>query len=208
MKKNYTLLLIDDDRNIILLAKDYLEFRDYEIFSATNGKEALDLIGKKSFDLIVCDIMMPEMDGYTFVKKIRQNPETNFIPVIFLSGKGQTEDKIKGLNIGADIYMIKPFEPEELEVQIASTLKQIERLNQHRLNNNSDVSMLEVPKNVELTVTENKVVNLVSQGMSNRDIAKHLQVSQRTIESHVSNMLNKTGLHNRTELAIWYKQQN
>lgn len=208
MENNYTILLIDDDRNIILLAKDYLEFRGYEIFTANNGKEALDLMDKKSFDLIVCDVMMPEMDGYTFVEEIRKNPETNFIPVIFLSGKGQSEDRIKGLNVGADIYMIKPFEPEELEVQIASTLKQITRLNQHRLQSDSDISLLEVPQNIKLTATETKVVFFVAQGMSNKDIAHQIQVSQRTIESHVSNMLNKTGLHNRTELAIWFKQKN
>lgn len=208
MENNYTILLIDDDRNIILLAKDYLEFREYEVLTANNGKEALDLMDKKSFDLIVCDVMMPEMDGYTFVKEIRKNPETNFIPVIFLSGKGQSEDRIKGLNVGADIYMIKPFEPEELEVQIASTLKQIKRLNQHRLQNNSDISLPEVPQSIKLTTTETKVIKLVAQGMSNKDIAHQIQVSQRTIESHVSNMLNKTGLHNRTELAIWFKQKN
>lgn len=203
-----TLLLIDDDPNIILLVKDYLQFRGYEVLTAANGKEALNIVTQKDISMIICDIMMPEMDGYTFVKEIRENPKTEWIPVMYLSAKGQSQDRIKGLNIGADLYMIKPFEPEELVAQIESTLKQTKRLAQQHHIKIDHSPTIQVPGNVELTPTEIKVVSLVSQGLSNRDIAQNLQVSQRTIESHVSNMLNKTGLHNRTELAMWVKQNN
>lgn len=206
--EHITLLLIDDDPNIILLVKDYLQFRGYEVLTATNGKEALNILSQKDISMIICDIMMPEMDGYTFVKEIRQNPVTNWIPVMFLSAKGQSQDRIKGLNIGADIYMVKPFEPEELVAQIESTLKQTKRLTEQHHKKGDNTPIIQVPGNVELTPTETRVVSLVAQGLSNRDIAQNLQVSQRTIESHVSNMLNKTGLHNRTELAMWVKQNN
>jgi DNA-binding NarL/FixJ family response regulator len=206
--ENITLLLIDDDPNIILLVKDYLQFRGYEVLTATNGKEALNIVSQKDISMIICDIMMPEMDGYTFVTEIRQNLRTQWIPVMFLSAKGQSQDRIKGLNIGADIYMVKPFEPEELVAQIESTLKHTKRLTEQHYKKGDNTPIIQVPGNVELTVTETKVVSLVAQGLSNRDIAQNLQVSQRTIESHVSNMLNKTGLHNRTELAMWVKQNN
>ena len=198
------LLLIDDDPNLILLVKDYLEFRGYEVVTAENGREALDVLDQQTPDMIICDVMMPEMDGYSLVSAIRSDPKTSWIPVLFLSAKGQSQDRVKGLNIGADVYMVKPFEPEELVAQVESSLKQASRLIQHKDSKGGDSSpRIKVPFDVELTPTELRVVQFVARGMANREIAEELNVSQRTIESHVSNMLGKTGLHNRTELARW-----
>lgn len=208
-KDNKKLLLIDDDPNLILLVKDYLEFRGYEVMAAGNGREALEILNLHLPDMIICDVMMPEMDGYAFVDKIRQDSRASWIPIMFLSAKGQSQDKIKGLTTGADIYMIKPFEPEELVAQVESSLKQANRLLRHSNRSTLEESTrIQVPGNVELTPTELKVVQLVAQGMTNREIAEKLNVSQRTIESHVSNMLNKTNLHNRTELARWAIESN
>jgi DNA-binding NarL/FixJ family response regulator len=202
------LLLIDDDPNLILLVKDYLEFRGYQVVTAENGREALELLEQHVPDLIICDVMMPEMDGYSLVKHIRQDPRTNRIPVLFLSAKGQSQDRVKGLNEGADVYMVKPFEPEELVAQVESSLNQIKRWEQGRVKGLEGTPTIHVPHNVELTPTELKVVQLVAKGMANREIAEQLNVSQRTIESHVSNMLNKTSLNNRTELARWAIESN
>jgi DNA-binding NarL/FixJ family response regulator len=201
-KDRKRLLLIDDDPNLILLVRDYLEFRGYEVLTADNGKEALDLLAQNLPDMIVCDIMMPEMDGYALIENIRKNPRTSWIPVLFLSARGQSQDRIKGLNLGADVYMVKPFEPEELVAQVESSLKQTNRLLLHS-DGGDDSSSIQVPASVELTPTELKVVQLVARGLANREIAIQMNVSQRTIESHVSNMLGKTGLSNRTELARW-----
>lgn len=201
------LLLIDDDPNLILLVQDYLEFRGYEVLTAENGREALETLEHQQPDLIICDVMMPEMDGYTFVKHVRENPETNWIPVLFLSAKGQSQDKVKGLNTGADVYMVKPFEPEELVAQVESSLKHTERL-RNRVVNGDNAQRIHVPFDVQLTPTELKVVQHVARGLANREIAEELNVSQRTVESHVSNMLGKTGLHNRTELARWSIENN
>ncbi len=202
-KDNKKLLLIDDDPNLILLVKDYLEFRGYNVDTAENGREALEVLDHLVPDMIICDVMMPEMDGYALVKHIREEPTTNRIPVLFLSAKGQSQDRVKGLNEGADVYMSKPFEPEELVAQVESSLKQIKRWEQGRPKGLDGEPTIQVPHNVELTPTELKVVQLVAKGMANREIANQLNVSQRTIESHVSNMLNKTSLNNRTELARW-----
>ncbi|BAU66279.1 two component LuxR family transcriptional regulator [Stanieria sp. NIES-3757] len=202
------LLLIDDDPNLILLVKDYLEFRGYNVMTAENGREALELLEQSIPDMIICDVMMPEMDGYSLVQHIRQEPRTNRIPVLFLSAKGQSQDRVKGLNEGADVYMVKPFEPEELVAQVESSLNQIKRWEQGRARGIDGVATIQVPHNVELTPTELKVVQLVAKGMANREIAEQLNVSQRTIESHVSNMLNKTSLNNRTELARWAIESN
>lgn len=195
------LLLIDDDPNLILLAKDYLEFRGYEVVAASNGLEGLEAMRQFTPDLIICDVMMPEMDGYTFVETIRSNSATDWIPVIFLSARGQTADRVRGLNTGADVYMVKPFEPEELVAQVESSLKHTERLLQ--VQNVGIQPVIKLDREIELTPTETKVIQYVARGLSNREIAETLGVSQRTVESHVSNMLGKTGLHNRTELARW-----
>ncbi|NEQ17224.1 MAG: response regulator transcription factor [Moorea sp. SIO3E2] len=201
VREQQKLLLIDDDPNLILLVKDYLEFRGYEVMTAEHGKEALDILEQDIPDMIICDVMMPEMDGYTLVEKVRDDSRTSCIPVLFLSAKGQSQDRIKGLNKGADIYMVKPFEPEELVAQVESCLKQTARMMQLTVSNPDSAPRINVPYDVDLTPTERKVVQFVARGMANREIAQQLNVSQRTIESHVSNMLGKTGLHNRTELA-------
>lgn len=202
------LLLIDDDPNLILLVKDYLEFRGYKVVTAGNGREALEVLETLVPDMIICDVMMPEMDGYAFVKQVRENLETEWIPILFLSAKGQSQDRVKGLNTGADVYMVKPFEPEELVAQVESSLKQASRLIKQQVKGGGNGLVMKVPFDVELTPTELRVVQFVARGMANREIADELQVSQRTVESHVSNMLGKTGLHNRTELARWAMENN
>lgn len=195
------LLVVDDDPNLVLLVKDYLEFRGYEVVAASNGLEALEVMRRLTPDLIICDVMMPEMDGYTFVQTLRSDRATDWIPVIFLSARGQTADRVRGLNTGADAYLVKPFEPEELVAQVEATLKHTERLLQ--MQGAPVQPVIQLDREVELTPTETKVLQYVARGMSNREIAEVMGVSQRTIESHVSNMLSKTGLHNRTELARW-----
>jgi DNA-binding NarL/FixJ family response regulator len=195
------LLVVDDDPNLVLLVKDYLEFRGYEVVAASNGLEALEVMRRLTPDLIICDVMMPEMDGYTFVQTLRSDRATDWIPVIFLSARGQTADRVRGLNAGADAYLVKPFEPEELVAQVEATLKRTERLLQ--MQGAPVQPVIQLDREVELTPTETKVLQYVARGMPNREIAEVMGVSQRTIESHVSNMLAKTGLHNRTELARW-----
>ena len=200
------LLLVDDDPHMILLVQDYLEFRGYEVLTATNGKEALGCLESFAPDMIICDVMMPEMDGHAFVEKVREEDRFSWIPILFLSAKGQIQDRVKGLKKGADVYMVKPFEPEELVAQVESSLRHMQRVTTQRSfpgEAGGNLPPIRIAKRVSLTPTETKVVNLVAQGLKNQEIAVRLKVSQRTIESHVSNMLAKTGLHNRTELARW-----
>jgi DNA-binding NarL/FixJ family response regulator len=202
-----TLLLIDDDPNLVLLVQDYLELRGYTVITAKNGRDALKILEKDIPNLIICDVMMPEMDGYAFVKKVRDNPQTNWLPILFLSAKGQIQDRVAGLSKGADVYMVKPFEPDELVAQIEASLNQSLRMRQSQGPDLGTTVSVHVPFDVELTPTEQRVIGMVAKGMANREIAENLSVSQRTIESHVSNMLGKTGLHNRTELARWAIEQ-
>jgi len=202
------ILLVDDDENLLVLIQDYLGFRGYEVVAAKSGGEALQLLSRQIPDMIVCDILMPGIDGYEFVERVRQDARTSWLPVLFLTAKDSSQDRVKGLNRGADVYMAKPFEPEELVAQVESSLQQTHRLLQRNERDGDGREAAPVPPNVRLTRTETRVVRWVAQGLSNRDIAQQLNISQRTVESHVSNMLNKTRLHNRTELARWAIEAN
>ncbi|WP_448534259.1 response regulator transcription factor [Parathermosynechococcus lividus] len=199
-RQSATILLVDDDPNLVLLVKDYLEMQGYAVLTAAHGREALDQLQQHTPDLIICDVMMPQMDGYTFVSTMRQHQHLHWLPVLFLSAKGQTHDRVKGLQTGGDVYLVKPFEPDELLAQVQALLKQTARLREQQ---RTSPTAPTPPPGVELTPTETRILQYVARGLANREIAAELHVSQRTVESHVSNMLGKTGLHNRTELARW-----
>jgi DNA-binding NarL/FixJ family response regulator len=112
-------------------------------------------------------------------------------------------DRIKGLNLGANTYMNKPFEPEELLAQVKSTLSQSSRIQQHVETITPVATPIQVYPHVTVTPTELKILLQVAQGFGNKKIAQNMEISQRTVESHISNVLSKTGLSNRTELARW-----
>ncbi len=118
---NIRILLAEDDSNLGSLLKSYLAAKNYETTLFSNGKLALDAFSKKSFDICILDIMMPEMDGITLAKEIRQSDKD--VPIIFLSAKNQKEDILDGFKSGADDYVTKPFSMEELLYRIEAILK-------------------------------------------------------------------------------------
>jgi DNA-binding NarL/FixJ family response regulator len=197
------LLLVDDDFSLVFLLKDYLEFQGYQVTAVNNGLQALDVLEKDIPDMIICDVMMPEVDGYEFLKSLRDRQDIGWIPVLFLSALGQSLDRIKGLNLGANVYMNKPFEPEELLAQVKSTLNQFSQIQQHIKTIPPVTTPIQVNPGVKVTRTELKVLLQIAKGFSNKKIAREMNLSQRTVESHVSNLLGKTGLNNRTELTRW-----
>ncbi len=111
MKK---ILVIEDDMNIRESLSELLETRSYQIFSSDNGRSALELIQQKLPDLIICDVMMPGMSGYEVLETIRSNASTASIPFVFLSAKVMETDREKGLRLGANSYLTKPFRSNEL----------------------------------------------------------------------------------------------
>ncbi|TLU97988.1 response regulator transcription factor [Dyadobacter luticola] len=114
MKKR--ILYVEDDPNLAFATKDNLEQYDYEVVHASDGAEALDFFGKEHFDICVLDIMLPKMDGFTLAEKIRSSDSQ--VPILFLTARSLQEDKIKGLRLGADDYVTKPFSIEELKLRI------------------------------------------------------------------------------------------
>ena len=138
MKKyKANILLVEDDKNLGSVLKDFLEMEKYKVVLAENGEDGFTEYKKSSFDICVLDIMLPLKDGFTLAKEIRSTDD--IIPIIFLSAKSLTEDKIQGLKTGADDYITKPFSTEELLLRIEAVLKRSQ------------------PK---LNVTSNKPVNI------------------------------------------------
>jgi DNA-binding NarL/FixJ family response regulator len=206
VKTKGSILLVDDDENFVSLMTVYLNHQGYDVASAGNGVQAIDVLNTVHPDLIISDVMMPEMDGYRFADTIRQSPDNGWIPIIFLSAKHQSHDRVQGLSAGANVYMVKPFDLGELFAQIESSLRASQLMQQSRAKR-SETKML-VPAGITLTNMELTVARLVAQGLSNLEIAQRLNASKRTIESHISHMLRKTMLSNRTELSRWIIENN
>ena len=114
------LLVVDDEANIRTLIKKYAQYEGYEIIEAVNGIDAVAKCRTEDFDLIVMDVMMPELDGFSAVREIRKNKN---IPVIMLSARGEEYDRIHGFEVGVDDYVVKPFSPRELMMRIAAVLR-------------------------------------------------------------------------------------
>ena len=121
----YNILVCDDDRDIVEAVSIYLETSGYNVLKAYNGIEAIEIVRNEEVHLIVIDIMMPEMDGIKATRIIR---ETSSVPVIFLSAKSEDADKILGLDIGADDYVTKPFNPLELVARVKSQIRRYTQL--------------------------------------------------------------------------------
>ena len=122
---NRKILIVEDDENISRLEKDYLQANGFEVETATNGKDGLELALKGNWDLLLLDIMLPGIDGIEICKKIR---EVSDRPVLLVSAKRDDIDKIKGLVTGADDYIVKPFSPSELVARVVSHINRYERL--------------------------------------------------------------------------------
>ena len=116
----YRILVADDEKDIRSVLALYLEDAGYEVVEAANGAEALRALEQQDVDLCLLDIMMPELDGYQVIKRVR---EDNDVPVIFVSAKGQDSEKILGLNLGADDYLVKPFNPLEAVARVNSNIR-------------------------------------------------------------------------------------
>lgn len=117
------ILVVDDDRAINELIKVNLELQGYEVIQGYNGTDGFALAKQEMPDLVVLDVMMPEVDGYTVAQRIRQTPEISDLPIIMLTALSELNDKVNGFNIGVDDYLTKPFEIEELSVRVRALLK-------------------------------------------------------------------------------------
>ena len=155
------ILVIDDDTAINELIKINLEIQGYEVFSATDGIKGFALCKQELPDLVILDVMMPDVDGFTVAKYIRENEATKEIPILMLTALGQLDDKVKGFDIGVDDYLVKPFELEELKVRVRALLKRthkvLESLATKEILTIGDITLL--PENYSVDI-KNKIAKL------------------------------------------------
>jgi DNA-binding NarL/FixJ family response regulator len=197
------LLVVDDEPNLLRAVAACLRTEGYEVTTARSGRDALASLAESIPDLIISDVRMPGMDGHTLVHRIRSSPRTALIPVIFLTAKELKKDRIEGFRTGADAYITKPFEPDELLAVITAIFNRVERTRTEfsRLMGSADATAPPRLQNEALTEAELKVAEAVARGLSNKEIAAELGISVRTVENHVSHILAKKGFSNRVEIA-------
>ncbi|MBD2102251.1 response regulator transcription factor [Leptolyngbya sp. FACHB-261] len=213
-----TILVVDDEPGIRLSISDYLELCGYSTLTATNGEEGLAMAEKASPNLIVTDIVMPRLDGYEFVRRVRRLPAFRLIPVVFLTAKTQTHERIKGYQLGCDAYLPKPFELEEVAAVVRNLLDRTQLFQTELLTrtttpgtNHSGSTDVKTEENADrkpvsvlsftLTNREQEVLRLLAEGQSNAQIGERLHLSPRTIEKYVSSLLSKSNTSNRAELV-------
>lgn len=215
------LLLVDDEPGLREAVKDYLQESGFRVQVASNAYEGWELLQQNLPDLVISDIMMPQVDGYQFLKQMRDDPRFQNLPVVFLTAKGMTTDRIQGYQAGVDAYLPKPFDPDELVAivenllarrtttasgelgetpdiaDLANQIAQIKAL----LTQRQGIATTPAPIKIDLTPREQSVLNLVTEGLMNKEIARRLQTSVRNVEKYVSRLFSKTGTNSRTELV-------
>jgi DNA-binding NarL/FixJ family response regulator len=198
------LLVVDDDPGLLLAVSETLRAEGYDVKTARRGAEAMIIVAQTLPDLIISDIRMPGMDGYQLVKNLRSNARTRLLPIVFLTAKDETADRVAGFRTGVDAYLTKPFEPEELTAIVAAILQRVERTHSDlaRMFGEKEDDPRDFIRDEELTDAEWRVAEAVARGLSNKEIAAELNLSLRTIEGHISRILDKKNLSNRVELAL------
>lgn len=149
-----TLLIVEDEFRIRLLLKDYFIREDFNILEASNGKEAIEIFSKNKVDLVVLDIMMPELDGFEVCKIIREASST---PIIMLTAREEEDDKLLGYNLGADDYITKPFSPKVLVAKVKALLK---RTDSHKDTSILEFNGLTINKLSHEVLVNNNAINL------------------------------------------------
>ncbi|MGF1675487.1 MAG: response regulator transcription factor [Rivularia sp. (in: cyanobacteria)] len=210
----FKILVVDDDLGTRLSISDYLELSGYKVMTANDGQQGLMMVNKHHPDLIVTDIIMPQMNGYELVRRVRQKVEFRLLPVILLTARTQTQERILGYQSGCDLYLPKPFELEELaaainnllqrsriiqseyQLSLQENLKKAERTNERGFSDGETTKLYE-----SLTNREQEVLELLTHGLSNAEIGDRLHLSPRTVEKYVSSLLRKTDTSNRAELV-------
>ncbi|NJK42053.1 MAG: response regulator transcription factor [Acaryochloridaceae cyanobacterium SU_2_1] len=212
------LLLVDDEPGLREAVQAYLEESGFTVDVASNAKAGWDILQERSPDLVISDIMMPEVDGYQFLQQMREDPRFSRLPIVFLTARGMTKDRIEGYNAGVDAYLSKPFDPDELVAivtnlvarqqakdgnavtDIADLANQVAEI-RALLMNRSPLPTTTPGIKIDFTPREQSVLDLVAQGLMNKEIARRLETSVRNVEKYVSRLFSKTGTNSRTELV-------
>jgi DNA-binding NarL/FixJ family response regulator len=197
MKK---ILVIEDEpemrRNIATL----LRYHEYESISAENGREGVEAARREKPDLILCDVMMPELDGYGVLQALQSDALLARIPFIFLTAKGEKDDLRSGMNLGADDYLTKPVANADLVNAIEARLRRSER--QMKREFKPDFSSSGPLLKLGLTPRAAEALLWLAQGKTNSDIASILGITESTVKKHVQEMFDKLGVETRGAATV------
>ena len=197
------ILLVDDNPKYL---KDALPFYGYKVTTATDGLQALEKLSQQSFDIVLLDVIMPNMDGWETLKNIRENSKYKHVPVIMVTAVSEDQKMISGLKNGADDYIVKPFILPNLLARIEAVLRRCEWQKEAKpkqeanINNNVSIDIL--------TPKEKEVLALVAKGASNQEIADKLFVRDVTIKTHLNSIFKKLKVTNRTQAVLLAMQMN
>jgi len=192
-------LIVDDNPKFL---QDVLPMYGYDTEVAEDGIEALKILGdeNKKFDLILLDVMMPNMDGWDTLKAIRKNKKTEYTPVIMITAVSEDQKVVSGLKIGADDYIVKPFVLPNLLARIEAVLR---RSNWQKDAQPKQERTINKNVNIEaLTPKEKEVLALVAKGASNQEIADKLFVRDVTVKTHLNSIFKKLKVTNRTQAVL------
>jgi DNA-binding NarL/FixJ family response regulator len=183
------ILVVDDDSGFRALTCSLLERAGYETIQAETGEQALELAASEMPALVILDVNLPRMSGYMVCSELRQRADRG-LPIIFVSGE-RTEafDRVAGILIGADDYLAKPFDPDELVARAAGML---DRAAYHRVESSPDRAF-------GLTPREREVLGLLSDGLTQSQIADSLTLSPKTVGTHIQRFMGKLGVKTRTQ---------
>ena len=194
-------ILVSEDepemrRNITIL----LRYHDYEPIAAENGRVGLELARREKPDLILCDVMMPELDGYGVLQALQTDASLARTPFIFLTAKGEKDDFRSGMNLGADDYLTKPVANADLVRAVEARLRRSERQVNHEFK--PDFSSSEPLLNLGLTPRAAEALLWLAQGKTNSDIATILGITESTVKKHVQEMFEKLGVETRGAATV------
>lgn len=189
-------LLVDDNSKYL---KDALPFYGYEVTVALDGVQALKELANESnkFDIVLLDVMMPNMNGWDTLKAIRKNEKTKHLPVIMLTAVNEDQKMVTGLKIGADDYIVKPFVLPNLLARMEAVLRR--SIRQKEIS--QDVIQSQVPIDL-LTSKEKEVLQMVAKGESNKQIADKMFVKEVTVKTHLNSIFKKLKVANRTQAVL------
>jgi DNA-binding NarL/FixJ family response regulator len=203
-----TILIVDDDLGTRVSISDYLELSGYSVLTAVDGHEALAMVQQYHPHLMVTDIIMPRINGYELVRMVRSLPDFRLLPVILLTARVKTQERILGYQSGCDLYLPKPFELEELGAAIHNLLERSQFIqSEYRVWSEEDLPKQPAHTSKisdvyqQMTSREQEVLELLTHGFSNAEMGNKLHLSHRTVEKYVSSLLRKTDTSNRAELV-------
>lgn len=193
------ILIIEDEPAMRANLQDILELEGFLPVVAANGKEGIRLAREQQPDLILCDILMPDMNGYAVLETLRAEPATVRIPFVFLTAKGERSDVREGMELGADDYLIKPVHVDELLRAINTRL---ERRRQQKEDFKAEFKSPRPLEALGLTPREAEILFWVAQGKTNFEIGTILQISPATAKKHIENIYGKLGAENRASATL------